>query len=73
MAAFDEKTAINVITHVATNAQFKAITVHADVRDEKSVKSIIFERVKAFGRLDYAVSCAAIGLTKANCDTETPD
>lgn len=67
------KAAIDVITHVATNRRFKAITVHADLRDEKSVKSIIFERVKASGRLDYAVSCADIGLKKASCDTETQD
>lgn len=73
-AAFDEKAAIVVkedLTHVATNPGLTAITVPADVRDEESIILIISERVKAFVRPGYAVSCADIGLEKAIGDTET--
>lgn len=76
LADFNEKAAIAVkeeLTHVATNPGFKAVTFPADVRDENSVKSMIEETVKAFGRLDYAVNCAGIGFKKAIGDTETTD
>lgn len=76
VADFNEKAAIAVreeLSHVATNTEFKAIAVATDVRDEKSVTSMVAETVKVFGRLDYAVNCAGIGFKKAIGDTETPD
>ncbi|KAI8648288.1 hypothetical protein NCS55_01498000 [Fusarium keratoplasticum] len=76
LADFNEKAALAVkeeVTAVATNPNFKAVAVTADVRDENSVKAMIAEAVKAFGRLDYAVNCAGIGFKKAIGSTETPD
>ncbi|RBQ68200.1 hypothetical protein FVER53590_09978 [Fusarium verticillioides] len=76
LADFNEKAAIAVkeeLVKIATNPEFKAIAVFADVRDEQSVKLIVSETVKAFGRIDYAVNCAGIGFKKAIGDTETSD
>jgi len=76
LADFNEKAAIAVkeeLATIATNPEFKAIAVFADVRDEESVKSIVSETANMFGRIDYAVNCAGIGFKKAISDTETPD
>jgi NAD(P)-dependent dehydrogenase (short-subunit alcohol dehydrogenase family) len=58
------------LIEAATNPEFKCITIRVDVRDETSVKAMVAETVKAFGRLDYAVNCAGIGLKKPFAETE---
>ena len=49
---------------IATNIDFKCITVNVDVRDETSVTNLIGRVTESFGRIDYAVNCAGIGLKK---------
>ncbi|KAH7006469.1 putative 3-oxoacyl-reductase FabG [Fusarium venenatum] len=76
LAGFDEMAAVAVtdeLTKIATNPEFKAVAVHADVRDKKSVKSMIDATVTTFDIIDYVVNCAGIGFKKAAGDTETPD
>ncbi|KAF4964224.1 hypothetical protein FSARC_7858 [Fusarium sarcochroum] len=76
LADFDEKAAISVkeeIIKVATNPDFKAVTVATDVQNEESVKSMIAETVRAFGRLDYAANCVDIGFKAIIGSIETPD
>lgn len=58
---------------VATNPEFRALTIVADVRDESSIKSMVAKVAETFGRLDYAANCAGIGFKKAIGETETPD
>jgi len=55
---------------IATNSSFQCITILVDVRDAASVKSMIDETVRTFGRLDYAVNCAGIGLKKPFGETD---
>jgi len=55
---------------VATHSSFKCITIVVDVRDAASVKNMVEETVKTFGRLDYAVNCAGIGLKKPFGETD---
>ncbi|KAL6918910.1 hypothetical protein ACHAPO_009193 [Fusarium lateritium] len=76
LADFNERAAVAVkdeLTNIATNPEFRAVVVRVDVREEKSVKSMIDATVTTFGRIDYAVNCAGIGFKKATGDTETPD
>jgi NAD(P)-dependent dehydrogenase (short-subunit alcohol dehydrogenase family) len=58
------------LAKAATNPDFQCITIQVDVRDEMSVKAMVADTVKAFGRLDYAVNCAGIGLKKPFAETE---
>ncbi|KAK2616019.1 hypothetical protein N8I77_002738 [Diaporthe amygdali] len=58
---------------IATDKGFKCITVNVDVRDESSVTNLIKTTVETFGRIDYAVNCAGIGLKKPLADTELKD
>lgn len=58
---------------VASHEKFKCITIVVDVRNTSSVKSMVAETAKVFGRLDYAVNCAGIGFKKAFAETESED
>ena len=49
---------------VATNPNFKCITVVVNVADEKSVQDMIAKVVAEFGRIDYAANIAGIGAVK---------
>lgn len=55
---------------IATNKDFKCVTVNVDVRDENSVTEMVHQATQAFGRIDYAVNCAGIGLKKPLADTD---
>ncbi|BFZ61083.1 hypothetical protein YB2330_002141 [Saitoella coloradoensis] len=48
------------VQSVATNPEFKAISVVVDVRSEESINNLVSETIKAFGRLDYAANCAGV-------------
>lgn len=58
------------LVSIATNKDFKCITVNVDVRDEGSVAELIRRTTESFGRIDYAVNCAGIGLKKPLADTD---
>jgi hypothetical protein len=49
---------------VATNPDFKCITVVVNVADEKSVQDMVAKVVQEFGRIDYAANIAGIGAVK---------
>ncbi|KAK7700107.1 hypothetical protein SLS64_011125 [Diaporthe eres] len=55
---------------IATNKDFKCIIVNVDVRDESSVAEMVKNTTESFGRIDYAVNCAGIGLKKPLADTD---
>jgi len=50
----------------ATNAKFMAKAVHTDVTQEESVKLVTTQMQQWFGRIDYCVNCAGIGVQLAN-------
>lgn len=58
------------LTEIATNKTFKCITINVDVRDEASVTAMVKQAAEHFGRIDYAVNCAGIGLKKPLADTD---
>lgn len=58
------------LVSIATNKDFKCITIKVDVRDEVSVTEMVKRATESFGRIDYAVNCAGIGLKKALADTD---
>lgn len=58
------------LTEIATNKTFKCITINVDVRDEGSVTDMVRQATETFGRIDYAVNCAGIGLKKPLADTD---
>lgn len=58
------------LTEIATNKKFKCITINVDVRDESSVTDMVKQATEQFGRIDYAVNCAGIGLKKPLADTD---
>lgn len=49
---------------VATNPDFRCITVTVNVADEASVRAMVAKAVEAFGRIDYAANIAGIGAVK---------
>jgi len=49
---------------VATNPDFKCITIVVNVADEDSVRNMVSKAVEAFGRIDYAANIAGIGAVK---------
>lgn len=55
---------------IATNKDFKCIALNVDVRDEDSVTGMVKRVAESFGRIDYAVNCAGIGLKKPLADTD---
>jgi NAD(P)-dependent dehydrogenase (short-subunit alcohol dehydrogenase family) len=61
------------LMEVTENPNFCCITLAVDVRDEASVGDMVTRAVEAFGRLDYAVNCAGIGLKKPFIETEMAD
>lgn len=58
------------LIEIATNKTFKCITINVDVRDESSVTNMVRQATEHFGRIDYAVNCAGIGLKKPLADTD---
>jgi NAD(P)-dependent dehydrogenase (short-subunit alcohol dehydrogenase family) len=54
---------------LATNPKFTSIIICVDVRVEKSVNTMVAQTVDKFGRIDYAVNCAGIGLKRPLADT----
>lgn len=61
------------LNQIATNKSFKCITINVDVRNESSVTDMIKQATQAFGRIDYAVNCAGIGLKKPLAETDLKD
>lgn len=58
------------LVEIATNKNFKCISVRVDVRDETSVTDMVRQAIETFGRIDYAVNCAGIGMKKPLADTD---
>ncbi|KAI1465804.1 NAD(P)-binding protein [Daldinia caldariorum] len=52
-------------TAAATNPSFRAEAIHLDVSDEESVKKSVARMIESFGRIDYCVHCAGIGISKS--------
>ncbi|KAI1817434.1 hypothetical protein GGS20DRAFT_591879 [Poronia punctata] len=50
---------------VAVNKKFRAEAFHVDVTQESSVHSLVEKTVQNFGRVDYCVNCAGIGVQRA--------
>lgn len=61
------------LTQIATNKAFNCITINVDVRNEGSVTDMIKQATETFGRIDYAVNCAGIGLKKPLAETDLKD
>ncbi|PYH85490.1 NAD(P)-binding protein [Aspergillus uvarum CBS 121591] len=47
---------------VASNPKFRAEAIQVDITKEDSVKRAVDKAVQAFGRIDYCVNCAGIGV-----------
>lgn len=58
------------LVSIATNKDFKCITLKVDVGDESSVTEMVKRATESFGRIDYAVNCAGVGLKKPLADTD---
>lgn len=50
---------------IATHANYKALAIKVDVSDSASVKDMVDAAVEAFGRIDYSVNSAGVGVQKA--------
>ena len=46
---------------LATNADYRAISIHVDVTRETDVEAMVRTARAEFGRIDYAVNCAGVG------------
>ncbi|KAI1078225.1 hypothetical protein F5B20DRAFT_582456 [Whalleya microplaca] len=55
--------AANASRELATNTDYEALAVRVDVSNEESVKSLVDTTVKTFGRIDYLVNSAGLGVT----------
>ncbi|KAI0875429.1 hypothetical protein GGS24DRAFT_489261 [Hypoxylon argillaceum] len=49
----------------AANARFRAEAFQADITQEPSVRAFVQQMVREFGRIDYCVNCAGIGVQQA--------
>ncbi|KAI0108560.1 short-chain dehydrogenase/reductase SDR [Nemania sp. FL0031] len=49
---------------LATNPEFKTLAIAVDVADAASVNQMVDAAVKAFGRIDYSVNSAGVGVQK---------
>jgi NAD(P)-dependent dehydrogenase (short-subunit alcohol dehydrogenase family) len=49
------------------------MAIQVDVQDEESIIAMVKETVAAFGRVDYSVNCAGIGMKNPLADTELQD
>jgi len=47
---------------LATNPEYRAISITVDVSDHESVDSMVAKVVEAFGRIDYSVHSAGVGV-----------
>jgi len=47
---------------LATNPEYRAISITVDVSDPESVDSMVAKVVEAFGRIDYSVHSAGVGV-----------
>lgn len=55
----------------ATNVDFKALAIAVDVTDLASVESMVQQTLDIFGRIDYAVNSAGVGIRNPLPLTET--
>ena len=58
---------------ISSNPKFKCVAIQVDVQDEESIIAMVKQTVEAFGRIDYSVNCAGIGMKKPLADTELQD
>ncbi|KAI0006811.1 hypothetical protein F4779DRAFT_595045 [Xylariaceae sp. FL0662B] len=66
IADIDEKAALstaNASRELAVNADFEALAVRVDVSNEESVNNLMDKTIKTFGRIDYFVNSAGVGVT----------
>jgi NAD(P)-dependent dehydrogenase (short-subunit alcohol dehydrogenase family) len=45
---------------IATAKDYDTFAIAVDARDRSSVKAMVTEVVKKYGRLDYAINCAGV-------------
>ncbi|OJJ83635.1 uncharacterized protein ASPGLDRAFT_67214 [Aspergillus glaucus CBS 516.65] len=65
IADLDAKKAVEAAAEcqaLAPSAEFRAIGVQIDITQEDSVKTATDQVVQTFGRIDYCVNCAGIGV-----------
>ncbi|KAL4746288.1 hypothetical protein BDW72DRAFT_197829 [Aspergillus terricola var. indicus] len=60
-AALETATASKAL---AANPSYQPLAVAVDVSDAGSVQQMVSATVRAFGRIDYAVNCAGVGVQK---------
>jgi len=58
---------------VASNGNFKALPLQVDIGHEKSVEAMVQATIKEFGRIDYAVNSAGIGVEKPSEVSESSE
>ena len=52
---------------MARNPNYRAISIHVDIAQEKDVGNMVQRTCKEFGRIDYAVNCAGVRLASVGC------
>ncbi|KAI2627608.1 NAD(P)-binding protein [Hypoxylon sp. NC1633] len=57
--------AVKVVKGAATRSDFRVEAVHVDVTVQESVQSVMKHMVDSFGRIDYCVICAGVGVKMA--------
>ncbi|KAI1405544.1 NAD(P)-binding protein [Hypoxylon fuscum] len=62
--------AVNVVKGAATRSNFRVEAVSVDITIEESVQSAIKQMVDSFGRIDYCVICAGVGVKTARPTAE---
>jgi NAD(P)-dependent dehydrogenase (short-subunit alcohol dehydrogenase family) len=58
---------------LSPNRKFKCVAIRVDVQDEQSIIDMVKQTAEVFGRIDYAVNYAGIGMKKPLADTELKD
>ncbi len=49
---------------IATNPSYKSVAVAVDVRDANSVDRMVKQAMETFGRIDYSINSAGVGVQK---------
>ncbi|KAF5620207.1 short-chain dehydrogenase reductase SDR [Fusarium sp. NRRL 52700] len=66
------KDVVNECKAAAVNKDFRCEAIHVDVTREESVQNLMSHAVQTFGRIDYCVNSAGIGVRQAADIANTP-
>ena len=58
---------------VARNSDYRAISIHVDITQETDVWNMVQKTCSEFGRIDYAVNSAGVGLASVECCLSTDE